>query len=108
VLATKNKGYPFLKSYQGGVLLSVYIQPRSAKTTIVGPFGDPPLLKVKVASPPVDGAANTELIQFLSKQFHCAKSTIQIIRGQHSRQKDFLFNECDLEKMTQHLNALLP
>ena len=65
--------------------ITVHVQPRARKSEIVGVHGD--VLKVKVAAPPVDGAANDELILLFSKFFGIARSRVQIFRGGTSRHK---------------------
>ena len=45
------------------------------------------VLLMKLGAPPVDGKANTELIQFLAKTLGCTKSQITLLRGEGSRQK---------------------
>jgi uncharacterized protein (TIGR00251 family) len=44
-------------------------------------------LKIKLRSPPVDGAANDELVRLLSKEFGCAQSAVEIISGKASKTK---------------------
>ena len=44
-------------------------------------------LKVRIASPPVDGAANAELVKLLSKFFGVSKSDVEITGGQASKSK---------------------
>lgn len=76
-----------------GLLLNLYIQPGASKNMIAGEYGEPARLKIKIKSPPVDGAANEELINFLSQLFGLSKSQIHLVRGETSRQKDiFLEN----------------
>jgi uncharacterized protein (TIGR00251 family) len=67
------------------IVLKVYLQPRSPKNEIVGPYRDG--IKVKVTSPPVEGKANQELLRFLSKVWRIPQSHIEIIRGHHAREK---------------------
>lgn len=69
----------------GGVRFRVHVQPRASKTEIAGIHGT--ALKVRLHSPPVDGAANEELIKFLAKQLHVAKRSVRIVSGQSSRGK---------------------
>ncbi len=64
------------------------MQPRASRTEIVGPHGDPPRLKIRLAAPPVDGEANEELVRFLAKTLGIAKSQISLLRGHQSKQKD--------------------
>jgi uncharacterized protein len=78
-------GCEWLTSDATGVTLALVIQPRAGKTAVVGPHGD--ALKVRVAAPPVDGAANEELIDFLSAVLHVPKSSVTVRTGQTGRRK---------------------
>jgi uncharacterized protein (TIGR00251 family) len=69
----------------GAVTFAVRVIPRSSKTVVVGELDG--ALKVKLKSPPVDGAANEELIRFLAKELSVSKASIVIISGQTSRTK---------------------
>ncbi len=69
----------------GQCLLNIYVQPKASKNKIVGLHGEE--LKVATTAPPVDGKANKAIIAFLAKFFGLSKSTITLIRGQHSRHK---------------------
>ena len=68
-----------------GVTLSLVIQPRAGKTAVVGEHGD--ALKVRIAAPPVDGAANAMLTEFLAKTLGVAKAAITIRSGETGRRK---------------------
>lgn len=65
--------------------MSVYIQPNSSKNEFCGEYNG--TLKIKIASPAVDGKANKELINFLAKYLKLKKSLINIKRGETSRHK---------------------
>ncbi|MEK7725404.1 MAG: DUF167 domain-containing protein [Acidobacteriota bacterium] len=67
------------------LIFQVRVIPRSSKSEIVGEYDG--ALKVKLNSPPVDGAANAELIKLLAKEFDVSKSRIEILSGQTSKQK---------------------
>jgi len=45
------------------------------------------VLRVKIKAPAVEGAANKELIKFLSKTLRIAKSDIEILKGETSKVK---------------------
>ena len=66
-------------------ILKVYLQPKSSKNEVVGPYRDG--IKVKVTAPPIEGRANESLIRFLAKEFGISPSCIEIIKGHHSREK---------------------
>lgn len=65
--------------------LSILVQPRASRSEIVGPHGD--ALKVRLAAPPVDGAANEELVRLLAKELDVSRSSIEIVSGLTSRRK---------------------
>jgi len=67
------------------ILLKVYLQPKSSKNEVMGLYRDG--IKVKVTAPPVEGKANEALIRLLAKEFGISPSSIQIIKGLHSREK---------------------
>jgi uncharacterized protein (TIGR00251 family) len=75
---------PFEKSKKG-ILLKIKVVPRSSRKGVSGVVGD--ALKIKVHSPPVEGAANEELIEILSEEFEIKKTAIRIIRGHSSKDK---------------------
>lgn len=76
--------------YKNGVLLRVFIQPNASQTKIVGEYrADADCrLKISVACPPVEGAANEALLKFLKKRLRVTNSQLEILRGLTSRQKD--------------------
>ncbi|MBW2603636.1 MAG: YggU family protein [Deltaproteobacteria bacterium] len=79
---------PFIQENSNGIILKVFVQPRSSKNMIAGRHGD--ALKIKLTAPPVDGAANKMCIQHLAKWLKITKSSIEIISGHNSRTKRLL------------------
>lgn len=55
---------------------------------IIGLYGD--ALKIKLTAPPVDNAANMMCVKFLAKALNVAKSSLDIIAGHTSRNKQVL------------------
>ncbi|NPA50157.1 MAG: YggU family protein [Epsilonproteobacteria bacterium] len=76
------------------IYLKIKAQPSSSKSEISSLYGDD-AIKIRLAAPAVDGAANKELIKFLSKFFKVPKSKIEIIKGKSSKIKEvkILYNE---------------
>lgn len=69
----------------GSLALRLHVQPRAARTRLVGIHGD--ALKLAVTAPPVGGKANGEVIAFLASFFKVAKKEITITGGLQSREK---------------------
>jgi len=69
----------------GALIFDVRVIPRASKGEIVGEYAG--ALKVKLTSPPVEGAANTELIKLLSKTFGVSKADVDIVSGYSSKTK---------------------
>ncbi len=74
-----------LTEKDGRVIFKCRVQPGASKSSVIGLYGDS--LKVSLASPPVDGKANEELIRFLSKTLDIPKSSVSIISGETNRSK---------------------
>ena len=73
---------------KAGAILSVHVQPKASTTECVGIHGD--ALKIRVAAPPIDGAANDELIRFLAHRLSMPSSSLQIHSGAGGRHKRVL------------------
>lgn len=69
----------------GEVTFSVRVTPRSSRSEIVGEFDG--AVKVRLSSPPVDGAANAELIKLFAKKLGVARSAVAIVSGETSKTK---------------------
>lgn len=68
-----------------GVAIRIHAQPGAKRTEVVGLHGD--CLKLRLASPPVDGKANACLIEFLARRLRVKRSQVTITRGMGSRRK---------------------
>jgi uncharacterized protein (TIGR00251 family) len=69
----------------GVLTFQVLVVPRSSRSEIVGEHDG--RLKVRLAAPPVEGAANEELIRLLAKQLRITRSTLLIKSGSSSKLK---------------------
>lgn len=82
----------YISSTDNKTLLRIYVQPGASKNEIVGLYGEPPRLKIKITAPPEDGKANLEVVSFLAKTLGISKTSVELIRGQQSRQKDLVID----------------
>jgi uncharacterized protein (TIGR00251 family) len=69
------------------LILSVHAQPGAKRTGIQGLHGE--ALTIRVAAPPVEGAANDELRRFLAQSFAVALRDVDLVSGLSSRAKRF-------------------
>ena len=71
-------------------VLAVRLTPRGGRDAVDGWALDGdgrPYLKVRVASPPVDGAANAALVVFLAKTLKIPRSAVRLVAGDTARVK---------------------
>ncbi len=69
-----------------GVRLQIQAQPGAKHTEVAGLYGN--CLKLRLASPPVEGKANECLIEFLAERLGVKRAQIKITRGLSSRRKN--------------------
>ncbi|MCB1023584.1 MAG: YggU family protein [Acidobacteria bacterium] len=74
-----------LTEKEDGLVFEVKVVPRSSKSEIIGEQNG--ALKVKLSSPPVDGAANGELVKLFAKRFGISKGSVEIVSGRTARNK---------------------
>ena len=67
-------------------IVKIYLQPKTSKNEIVGPYRDG--IKVKVTAPPIEGKANDALIRFLAKELGISPSSIEISEGSSFQRKN--------------------
>ena len=77
----------------GAIFFAVRVVPRASKSEIVGDYDG--ALKVRIASAPVDGEANAELIKLLAHTFDVSKSQVEIVTGQTSKTKQVKISGAD-------------
>jgi len=65
--------------------LRVHVQPRAKRSEVAGRHGD--ALKVRLAAPPVDGAANEELVRLLAEALGLPRRSVRIVAGITGRDK---------------------
>ena len=86
-----------------GVRFAVHVQPRASRTEIVGAHGD--AIKVRLLAPPVDGAANEALVEFLSERFAVPRRGVRIISGAQSRAKVVEIDGCSVDAARRILDS---
>ena len=79
------------------ITLDVRVIPRARKTECAG-FRDD-VLVIRVAAPPVEGAANDALIAFLSSALHVPRRAVHILSGDRGRRKRIALEGVTLEQV---------
>jgi uncharacterized protein len=69
----------------GGAVLTIKVIPRAGLTSVAG-TRDHALL-IRLAAPPVDGAANAALVEFLARALDIPKRNVILTAGEKSRTK---------------------
>lgn len=83
----------------GAIVFTVRVVPRASKSEIVG--GHDGALKIRLAAPPVEGAANDDLIKTLAKYFDVNKSAVEIVSGATAKTKQIRIAGGNAEKLRQ-------
>jgi uncharacterized protein (TIGR00251 family) len=65
--------------------LAVHVQPRASKTELAGLHDG--VVKIRIAAPPVDDAANRELIDFVAARLGIARRRVRLASGATGRRK---------------------
>lgn len=69
----------------GSLIFRVRVVPRASRSEIVGEHDG--AMRVRIAAPPVEGAANEELVRLLASTFGASRRDIEITAGQSSKLK---------------------
>ena len=87
----------------GAVIFAVHVVPRASRSEIAGEHDG--ALRVRLAAPPVDGAANEELRSTLARALKVPRNAVEIIRGQTSKAKQIRVRGADRTKLRELLVA---
>lgn len=85
------------KETKDGILISFKISPNASKNEIIKTDDG---IKIKITAQPIDNKANKALVEFLSKHFKIPKTSIEIVKGNTSKEKTLLIKTTDNEKLS--------
>ena len=83
---------------ENSLIINLKISQNASKNEIINNDGE---IKVKVTAQPIENKANKALIEFLSKSLKIAKSNIEIVKGETSKEKTLLFKNISSDKMVE-------
>ena len=93
-----------LRREADGVSFEVWVQPRSSKMEISGIHDG--VLRVRLTAPPVDGAANKQCIELLSRKMKIPKRAIRITSGASARRKRLKISGLGIEEVKKILSDM--
>lgn len=94
-----------LSEKDGFVRFEVHAKPRAKKSKVVGPreTRTGTALEVAIAAPPVDGAANEELVRTLAKALEVPRRQVVLLRGEGSTTKLVGVSGLSVEEVARRL-----
>ena len=87
-----------IKETKNGLLINLRIVPNSSKNCIIL---EDEFIKVKITAQPIENKANKALLEFLSSEFKIPKTSIEIVKGDTTKDKTLLIKTGD--KLKQDL-----
>lgn len=90
---------------QGAASFPVRVIPRAGRTAVGGVRHG--ALLVRLAAPPVEGAANDALVAFLSRVLERPARDVAIVAGHKSRDKTVAVSDMSVDQLAGILSAIL-
>ncbi len=104
-MSTSGSGAAFLRETAVGIVLTLKVIPRSSVNAVAGVQAD--ALKLKITAPPVDSAANAEVVRFLAQVLDVPRGAVQLLRGATSRHKQVQVVGLTGSQVLQRLKPML-
>ena len=95
----------WLHAVAEGIIIDLHVQPRASRNQIAGVQGE--ALKVRLTSPPVEGAANKLCGEYFAKLLGVAKGEVRLVAGERSRHKRLLVRGVVEEEARRRIEAQL-
>lgn len=102
-MGSSGESAPWHRQEGATLLLRVYVQPRASRSRLCGLHEGE--LKLQLAAPPVDGAANDACRLFFSRLCRVPRSAVTILAGETSRHKRLRIEGGTVEAITAVLEA---
>jgi uncharacterized protein (TIGR00251 family) len=86
-----------------GIELDVRVIPRAGRTAIAGVRDE--MLLVRIAAPPVEGAANEALIAYLAEILGVPRRAVRLVSGERGRRKRIAIDGVSDDQVRQLVGA---
>jgi uncharacterized protein (TIGR00251 family) len=103
--APSSRDWPCLHVTRSGTVLDLHVAPNAKRTQCMGLHGA--ALRIRLAAPPVDGAANEALQRWLADELGVARQAVGLVRGDSSRLKQVSL-ALPAEQVAQWLARVVP
>lgn len=90
---------------RGEVRLTLRVQPRAGRSRVLGRHGA--ALKVQVAAPPVEGAANAAVVEVIADWLDVPRRCVALVQGERGRDKVVAIAAADPVALAGRIEALL-
>jgi uncharacterized protein len=87
------------------VRLALRVQPKAGRSRVVGAQGA--ALKVQVAAPPVDGAANEAVVALVAEWLDLPRRDVSIVQGERGRDKVVQIDSAAPKVLAQRIAGLV-
>lgn len=87
-----------IKDVSDGLIINIKIVPNSSKNDLII---EDEFIKVRVTAQPIENKANKALIEYLSKLFKIPKTSIEIVKGETSKDKTIFIKLSDEYKILE-------
>ena len=88
-----------------GLILAVHVQPGAREDAAAGLHDG--RLRLRVAAPPVEGAANARVVEVVARLFGLRRADVELVAGESSRRKDLALAGLTLEEASARLADLI-
>jgi uncharacterized protein len=92
---------PAVRRHEEGTTVAIRVVVRAPRTQIAGAYGE--AVKLKVAAPPVGGAANDEVRAHLAGLLRVRPADVRLLSGERGRDKVVLLTGCAPEEVLDAL-----
>ena len=94
----------FLRESKKGLAFDIQVIPHASRSELVSVQDG--VLKIKVTSPPVQGAANDACIKLLAKELGLKKNQMEISSGAKSRKKTVMIKDISKAELETKINNI--
>src|SRR5262245_34743333 len=98
---SSNVASAMIEATENGVLIAVRVVPRAGRSGLAGTRHGAVL--VRLHAPPVEGAANAELIEVIADLLGVSRQAVTIVAGERSRTKRVRVTGVDVTHVTSRL-----